>query len=759
MAVQFGAEDLLLLGYKNAHVEPIPVRGGCYLAKAELVLGASRIEHDYIYVPSAATIDDLQEVYSHTFKSGFAPTIVTSESGLTPATLKRIFPRSEIQNLNSMLWKKVHEGFSSYIDSLKNNVVLPEVYVPPRGELDSPKDQVDLFVLDAIRQDRGSFILLKASAGVGKTTVARQLAREVARQSGTAIYQRRVIPVLIESAHWGRQINSLESLFQVIENSVRNFARDDGGVLVSQRLFERALARGFFLIVFDGFDEFFSASGNLDANQTITDLLEFSTDGEAKIVVTARSQFWDSVVDQSRAATITTVEMLPFNKQQATKYIDECFKEDRTLYQRARDAYSHLAADGLPRNSGGPRAQFANLPVCVSMLCDAIKSGVEVGITEGGRPMDFLLHAICEREKKRQSLDNTAVEQLKSFKELALQGEEFDDLTLEVVGLTSGRKLESHPLLSKRGAHFIFKYDFLGPYFQSEALHGAVFERIAPNGDAIAQLAKLADGKSAVFEHMAGFFEEIPGMDFFTESCQRFLQRSELQSSRTARGFLAHLGQFFAKGHRDCKGSLDRFRYAFGGMLEQGALAKVDFMGVYDSFDFSNLVFVDCSFRNVVFRHCRFTDAKFVECSFDSGIEFEPSDQGVRTSQLERCIVRGEAGLSLLSGAGELDALDELAKDLLDAGLSKFWYNGRFKASIRYSDWAKGVLGRSQFRGVLLNCLQRNGLVNEIEISGISDGGLAYDRSALRELQGFMDHRLLTGRLHRVFDDLMENLK
>lgn len=759
MAVQFGAEDLLLLGYKSAHVEALAGRAGFYTARAELVLGASKIEHDYLYVPSGATVDELQAVYNQTFRTGYSPTLITSESGLSPNTLKKIFPRSEIQNLGTLLWKKVHEGFSGYLDSLRTNVVLPEVYVAPRGDLESPREQVDQFVLDSIKSNNGSFILLKAPAGVGKTTVSRHLAREVARQSGTAAHQRKIIPILIESAHWAKQIGSLDSLFQVVENSVRQFARDEGGILVSQRLFDRALARGYFLIVFDGFDEFFSSSTILDANETIDDLVDFAVNGEAKIVVTSRSQFWDTVVDGDKVGSVTTVEMLPFNKQQATSYIDQFFKSDRENFEKAKAAYSLLAGDGIPRNTGGPRAQFSNLPVCVSMLCDAIRSGVEIN-SSSVRPMDYLLQAICEREKKRQQLENTASEQLAAFKELALQGAEFEEEYLEIAGLTDGRKLESHPLLLKQGNLVSFKYDFLGPYFQSEAFYNAIFEAATLSGDAKRRLERLSDGKSPVFDHMASFFEVVPSMDDYVSKISAFVSRNALQQNISVRGFLAHLGQVLAKSHRDCKNSKDRFKFVFGGLVSpNGNFEFVEFCGVYDSIDFSGRVLSDCAMRSVILRSCGFASTQFVRCRLEAGVEFEPSEHGISAEQLVNCAVKGDTGLSFISNSSSVETIEELAKDLLDAGLSKFWHNGRFKATIRINDWSKGVLSRSRFRDELLSCLKKNSFVSVVEISGIADSGLAYDRGALRELQAFMDHRLLTGRLHAVFECLLSKLK
>ncbi len=123
------------------------------------------------------------------------------------------------------------------------------------------------------------------------------------------------------------------------------------------------------------------------------------------------------------------------------------------------------------------------------------------------------------------------------------------------------------------------------------------------------------------------------------------------------------------------------------------------------------------------------------------------------------CELRGGARLALeplLLNSPE-NRLD-LIKDLLEAALSKFWHNGRFRATVRKADWKKGPLGRSRSSAALLEVFRRNGVLEETNISGVQEGGLVFNRSSIGDLQNFMDHRQLSGGILAAFNELDRTL-
>ena len=91
--------------------------------------------------------------------------------------------------------------------------------------------------------------VIRAPAGVGKTSLARHLTRKVAE--GADKYK--LIPCYVESDHWAKlRVESLDQLWAMIENSLRHF---DPNLRLTQSLFEHLLKSGDLVFIFDGFDE------------------------------------------------------------------------------------------------------------------------------------------------------------------------------------------------------------------------------------------------------------------------------------------------------------------------------------------------------------------------------------------------------------------------------------------------------------------------------------------------------------------------
>jgi hypothetical protein len=99
---------------------------------------------------------------------------------------------------------------------------------------------------------------------------------------------------------------------------------------------------------------------------------------------------------------------------------------------------------------------------------------------------------------------------------------------------------------------------------------------------------------------------------------------------------------------------------------------------------------------------------------------------------------------------------DDVARDLMRLGLEKFWHHGRLKKSIARNDWNRGSMGSGAHGKRLLRAMLKVGLLEEIRISGVSEGGLALV-SGVGEIQQFMDNGLITGKVRELFDELKRN--
>ena len=94
--------------------------------------------------------------------------------------------------------------------------------------------------------------------------------------------------------------------------------------------------------------------------------------------------------------------------------------------------------------------------------------------------------------------------------------------------------------------------------------------------------------------------------------------------------------------------------------------------------------------------------------------------------------------------------------EILRIALSRFWYHGKPRMSMRLDDWNKGVLGRRNLGKEVLEAMLKVELVRKITISGVSEGGIAFDKSSMNDLQNYMDNQQIQGKIRKVFRLLVD---
>ena len=73
-------------------------------------------------------------------------------------------------------------------------------------------------------------------------------------------------------------------------------------------------------------------------------------------------------------------------------------------------------------------------------------------------------------------------------------------------------------------------------------------------------------------------------------------------------------------------------------------------------------------------------------------------------------------------------------------------------------NWRTGPLGHTGQGTALLDAMLKEGLVEKIKIGGTAEGGLAFDRSSIGDLQNFMDNNQMSGKVEAVFKRLLAHL-
>jgi hypothetical protein len=103
--------------------------------------------------------------------------------------------------------------------------------------------------------------------------------------------------------------------------------------------------------------------------------------------------------------------------------------------------------------------------------------------------------------------------------------------------------------------------------------------------------------------------------------------------------------------------------------------------------------------------------------------------------------------------------LNNILKDALELAFKKFWYYGRVRITIQRKDWGKGSLGHSAYCEPIRIAMLREKLIDEIHISGVTEGGYSFNKDSLADLQRFMDNKQMTGKIKKVFNNLMKQIK
>jgi hypothetical protein len=279
--------------------------------------------------------------------------------------------------------------------------------------------------------------------------------------------------------------------------------------------------------IFDGFDELCSQrEARFNAREGLQWLIEIVKETDARIVITTRTLFWDKEVGETTECTILQ-RMRPFEAPQAKDYFHKFFPGDNKSASQAVSLYKELIKESQrPREAGGGRVQFANLPLCVGMIARYVKEGgASLYVGGEGTIIEQFLLQILERERARQKLKTSAKDQLLAFEEIAVSSitddsKEFDLELLAAAGFSEAdiNKLNVHPLISTSdNKSYRFSYAFLESYLLASFLAKLISCQDISNQEIWPIMNREANGKSYVIEHLV----ELLGSDSNTATLRK----------------------------------------------------------------------------------------------------------------------------------------------------------------------------------------------------------------------------------------------
>lgn len=765
---RFSEKDLKLLGYTN-----IKERGSSSeynpdwkIFSAETVAGIKKVKHEFAYLYSRCSQENAK-ILKSSVKTPDNFFIITTKSGLSSKFLQSAYPQDVAVHIyEDLIWEKIKTIFQEYVNALNAGITTEKYYVTPRSEGAHPsRDRLDETIISYLegKENAERIRVVSASAGVGKTTLSRHVITKLAKNSA----KNHVIPTYLESSHWGKlQLKSVEDLWEIIHNSLIAFSPN---LTITEDLFKHALTQGWLVFVFDGFDELCGQhESHFRAREVLDWLINIAKETDARIVITTRTLFWDKEVGET--SEVVLQKLLPFQTPQAKDYFQKFFPEDNKSADRSVTLYKQLIEKSQrPRESGGGRVQFVNLPLCVGMIAQFVGGGgnlLEIG--GGGTLIEQFLTQILQRERARQQLETSAKDQLSAFEEIAVDSVysrytefELELLLLPVPGFVKSdiSRLNVHPFLQATdNKKYRFSYAFLEPYLLASYLAKHISQIPVDNRSIWSIMEREANGKGYVIEHLV----EILGTDSL-ENVERFYH-SVPSKHFHAKSFLFHVAKTMVEESINLvtmKEKTDALLGIVGGTLygEKRILQNLFIIGTVDKLDFSGVIIQNSEFRDVAFHKCGANSlTRFVDCRFSGDLSLEGSDKKhwAQVVLEDNCVCDRSANLvwgGILSSP--ISNKEEYIKDAMSLALEKFWHHGRFKASIRKQNWSKGTLGHSVYCKPILQVMLNKGLLSEASISGVHEGGYYFVRKALPDLQRFMDNRQLTGLIKEVYKTLL----
>ncbi|AUB81173.1 hypothetical protein THSYN_09545 [Candidatus Thiodictyon syntrophicum] len=322
-------------------------------------------------------------------------------------------------------------------------------------------------------------------------------------------------------------------------------------------------------------------------------------------------------------------------------------------------------------------------------------------------------------------------------------------------------KMVDHPLLNVgHDGNYRFSFDFLASYLRALHIADAISNMgVAPSSSIWPFLREEANGKGFILEHLESLLEPEA-----VDSVGGLVASVPLKY-RESQSFLLHVVLDLIRTDANIVTGVERTERLFTAVFGADFTVAKKVTGLYltgpfDALDLSGVIFSGCRFEDVTLRNCRADrNTKFERCAFVGEFEFQPESckrEGWSLVTMVDCDIAFPASL-IWDGVIESDFASraELVKDAVRLGLSKFWCNGRLKTSLWRADWAKGLLGRSGYCKPLLEAMLKSGLVQEVTISGVPEGGLAFRRESLFDLQKFMDNQQMIGKVLETYNTML----
>lgn len=682
-----------------------------------------------------------------------------------PKKLLEAFSVSQALTPRQFLGKAIK---SSILGDIKSTVtedlgtfIQPKVLTPNGGEF--PALQYLRAWVEGTEPAESRLGVLVADAGIGKTTMCRHL-----RQLILKFTSGEQVPLLIESDHWRKLADVLDlNMWDIWKQSL---ARQAQGISV-EGTFNTCVHEGILLPIFDGFDELCSLrSRQFAVDNTLHALIKLVNDGDGRMLMTTREGYWENNVHSELQKRCTVFRLLPFDQHLRDKFFEERFPKDFDARKRAKAVAqaveSQLYAD-VTAKYPKPLARPTSIPAVLELIAASVEDeNSELLVKEyqarlKADPFDSVLAMLCERERHRQGIKATAIEQLDVFSQLAMDWNQDEFLKEDIEIAASAtcaifddenqRRLlfAPHPLLVLRENAYSFRFEFLRDFLRSLWLENhwnspKELEKTA------AFFEKNAAGTTPTFEYLAMRLLHGGRHRAWSKTVVT-LAKNFRKNHPLALSGLWHLSTILFNKLDGVSTKTDRLEKLLDifGDSKSRKFTDLILQGRLASLDLTSLTFSNCRFDSCVFYSCDFdSSSHFVDCMFTGDLLFENCKALSSVNLTRPSIVSAEATEAFLAGGiGNKGSI--LNKDAIQRvfrlALQKFVRGGALH-TIDVAFRNRGALGQSLLNDEVWDALMKTGVVIAHTISGLGkDRGLAIAKKHQHEVRQFIDNAIVSG--------------
>jgi len=615
----------------------------------------------------------------------------------------------------------------------------------------------------------GQIAILLAEAGHGKTYLSEWIAGKLADTDP------RVVPIFVSARQWTGLVKAGGATLEaVICNSFRAFGCPVRWVEGRERTFLRvALKLGIFRLIFDGFDEFaLQASRDTSVREALNSLVTLAQETSARVLVTARTSFWDSQVLAEAADLTKEVDVYvlqPFDVPKAENYFKRKLSGDSGGVKAATTAFRRL-------HEINPA--LAGRGVVLRLVADLAEREGALTPDQKSEPISWLMYSLCQRDQERQRLPLEPETQLAAMREFVLMKftdvaatDETFGLALQVAADVEESALDD--VLTRFRSHALIKrtadglWDFVNPQVEQTLLGQLIVDAaLHENKRGEMDLARMnATSRLRSDEEVDLAFVVLSLLDFesipirLNERVQRvyamLTKASPVTSSNVFEySLFRRLATNIALRSRDVVAEKERagrtnvLLQSIGGKEFEG----LHIARAFTSFDLTGRVFRRCLFQDVTFAGCKFDEGTvFHSCRFEGG-DANRCD-GLGRAAFIDCtysatgheFVRGQ---QVKDGAKKYGN-DDLCRDLRSLVEKFLRQAGSTFKTVHRDDLIKGKIATSPHMREVVAAFERH-ILEPARHSGEPAGGFAVKEGSRESVLFFYQNNSLVGDLAAV---------